>query len=188
MENNWSIDQLQEAWKLASRYHKGQEYGGPNEGEYFEYINHIGGVTFEVLHAIFAGSIDQPDLAIKCAVLHDTIEDTDFSEKELENIFGAAVAKGVLALTKNDNLDTKEEKMLDSLRRVREQPKAVWAVKMADRIVNLSEPPFYWKNEKKIAYQKEAQLILEALREGNAFLAARLSQKIEAYGNYIDWK
>ena len=143
-------------------------------------------MTFEVLHAIFHDSVDNPDLAIQCAILHDTIEDTDFSEKELEKHFGATVTQGVLALTKNDDLGDKVVKMKDSLHRIKQQPKEIWAVKMADRIVNLSEPPFYWKKEKKVAYQKEARLIWEELKAGNDYLANRLAQKIEQYSQYID--
>jgi (p)ppGpp synthase/HD superfamily hydrolase len=75
---------------------------------------------------------------------------------------------------------------MDSLKRIKLQPKEVWAVKMADRICNLYAPPFYWNNEKKIAYQKEAQLILSELKEGNSYLAERLQQKIEKYNQYIE--
>ncbi len=42
MNETWSIDKLQDAWKLASKLHDGQKYGGPNEGDQVEYINHIG--------------------------------------------------------------------------------------------------------------------------------------------------
>jgi (p)ppGpp synthase/HD superfamily hydrolase len=38
------------------------------------------------------------DLAIQCALLHDVIEDTPTTCQEVEQQFGAAVAKGVLAL------------------------------------------------------------------------------------------
>jgi len=48
---NWSIDKLQDAWQLASKLHDGQKYGGAQEGEKVEYINHIGSVVFETLNA-----------------------------------------------------------------------------------------------------------------------------------------
>jgi len=162
----WSIDELQKVWQLASRWHDGQKYGGQKEGVQIEYLNHIGSVTFEILNAINHEKGMNGDLAIKCAILHDTIEDTEQSFEEVKQLFGEEVANGVLALTKNEGLDGKEKRMMDSLSRIRKQPKEVWAVKMADRISNLQAPPYYWNNEKKMKYQKEAQLIHQELKEG----------------------
>ncbi|MEM6699111.1 MAG: bifunctional (p)ppGpp synthetase/guanosine-3',5'-bis(diphosphate) 3'-pyrophosphohydrolase, partial [Bacteroidota bacterium] len=95
------------------------------------------------------------------------------------------VAYGVMALTKNEKLGSKQEMMLDSLKRIKQQPKAVWAVKMADRICNLYAPPYYWTNDKKVNYQKEALLIYEQLQDGNEYLAKRLKQKIDDYSKYL---
>lgn len=182
----WSIDELQEAWQLASRLHDGQKYGGQNDGEQIEYLNHIGSVTFEVLNAISQNKEMNASLAIKCAILHDTIEDTEQSYQDVKKLFGEEVADGVMALTKNEKLDGKEKMMLDSLSRIKQQPKEVWAVKMADRICNLSAPPYYWTNDKIIKYRKEAQLIYNELKDGNQYLAQRLQRKIKDYLNYIE--
>ena len=176
----WSIDELQEVWQLASRLHNGQKYGGK-----IEYLNHIGSVTFEVLYAVNKDKIINAGLAIKCAVLHDTIEDTEQSFEAVKELFGLEVANGVLALTKNEKLDSKEKMMVDSLSRIKEQPKEIWAVKMADRICNLYAPPYYWDTEKKIKYQKEAKLIHQELKEGNKYLAKRLESKINDYSMYF---
>ncbi|MBC6996214.1 HD domain-containing protein [Neolewinella lacunae] len=181
----WSIEKLQQAWHLAARLHEGQKYAGPDEGEQFEYLNHIGSVTFEILNALQQAEDLDADLAIQCAVLHDTIEDTQQSYAGIVEHFGEAVANGVMALTKNEALPDKAAMMQDSLQRIKEQPKAVWAVKMADRICNLQPPPYYWTREKKEKYREEARLIHRELREGHAYLAARLAAKIEAYGGYI---
>ena len=176
---------MREAWNLASRLHKGQTYAGPNPDEYFEYINHIGSVSFEIMQAVFRGTIQQPNLAIQCALLHDLLEDTPLTEAELRAAVGEAVTEGVLALTKNDNLPDKKSKMQDSLRRIQKQPHAVWSVKLADRIVNMGPPPFHWSNEKRAAYQQEAQFILSELGSANQWLAERLQEKIGAYSRYI---
>jgi (p)ppGpp synthase/HD superfamily hydrolase len=183
--NTWSIDDLQDIWLLATRMHDGQKYGGANDGEKIEYLNHIGGVTFEILNALAHEKNMNADLAIKCAVLHDTIEDTELSYEEIHKRFGAQVANGVLALTKDNKISGKDEKMTDSLQRIKLQPQEVWAVKMADRITNLYAPPFYWDNEKKKSYRAEARLIHQELREGNHYLAERLARKIERYSQYI---
>jgi len=181
----WSIDELQEAWQLATKLHDGQKYGGQEEGEQIEYLNHIGSVTFEILAAVDQEKGMNADLAIKCAVLHDTIEDTNLTYDEVRKRFGPAVAEGVQALTKNEEITGKEEKMVDSLQRIRQQPGEVWAVKIADRISNLKAPPYYWSNEKKMSYLAEAQLIYNELKEGNTYLAERLKSKIADYQKFI---
>lgn len=186
MGQNWSIDKLQNAWHLASRLHKGQKYGGSAKGEKIEYINHIGSVVFEVLNASNMSSDFNTELAMHCAILHDSIEDTDFDYDQVNELFGRQIADGVSALTKNESFPGKKEMMLDSLSRIKQQPKEVWAVKMADRICNLYAPPYYWNNEKKANYVQEAKLIYDHLHEGNEYLAERLQSKIEKYKSFID--
>jgi len=61
-----------------------------------------------------------------CAILHDTIEDTKFNYDKVKELFGEKIANGVLALTKDESLPTKNEMMLDSLERIKKQPKEVW--------------------------------------------------------------
>jgi (p)ppGpp synthase/HD superfamily hydrolase len=186
MAEKWSIDKLQDAWQIASKLHDGQKYGGPNQGEKVEYINHIGSVVFEVLNASNFSNDFDTDLAMHCAVLHDTIEDTDFDYTKAKELFGEKIADGVAALTKNESMDSKREMMIDSLERIKSQPKEVWAVKMADRICNLYEPPFYWNDEKKEKYISEAQIIYDYLRDGNKYLANRLKSKIENYYKFLE--
>ena len=183
--NNWSIDKQQDAWQLATVLHHGQSYGSPNKGERIEYINHIGSVVFEVNNAFKQENGFNEELGVLCAILHDTIEDTEATYEHIEELFGKQVADGVLALTKNETLETKEAQMLDSLERIKQQPKEVWSVKMADRICNLYAPPFYWNNEKKEKYIREAQLIHAHLKDGNHYLANRLLEKIECYQRFI---
>ncbi|SFD91749.1 HD domain-containing protein [Flavobacterium phragmitis] len=184
-EKDWSIDEIQNTWQLVSKLHDGQKYGGSNEGERVEYINHIGSVVFEVLNASRLTENMNADFAVKCAMLHDTIEDTVFNYERVNDLFGSEVASGVLALTKNDEIEDSLEKILDSLSRIKQQPIEVWAVKMADRICNLYEPPYYWDDEKKLKYIKEAEIILSELKDGNQYLANRLQNKIKEYYRFL---
>ncbi|KIQ18572.1 hypothetical protein RT99_16140 [Flavobacterium sp. MEB061] len=181
----WSIDEIQEIWQLASKLHNGQKYGGLKDGEQVEYINHIGSVVFEILNAIQSTENMNSGLAIKCAILHDTIEDTAATYEKINELFGHEVANGVLALTKNDKIEGQIEKMLDSLKRIKEQPIEIWAVKMADRISNLYQPPYYWEDEKKLKYIEEAEIILDELKDGNKYLAKRLKTKIKEYYRFL---
>ncbi|MBL0737950.1 bifunctional (p)ppGpp synthetase/guanosine-3',5'-bis(diphosphate) 3'-pyrophosphohydrolase [Flavobacterium sp. GN10] len=184
-QKDWSIDEIQNTWQLVSKLHDGQKYGGSNEGERVEYINHIGSVVFEVLNAVRLTENMNADLAVKCAMLHDTIEDTAFTYEKVIDLFGPQVASGVLALTKNEEIEDSFEKMRDSLNRIKKQPIEVWAVKMADRICNLYEPPYYWSDEKKLKYIEEAEIIHNELKDGNVYLAERLKTKIQEYYRFL---
>jgi len=184
--NTWCPESYKVAWQFATRKHAGQTYGGAEEGERIPYINHLASVTMEVsLAAVTTPEPVNATLAVQCALLHDTIEDTDATYDEVSSLFGAEVAEGVLALSKDTNLPTKQAQMQDSLQRIQQQPKEVWMVKLADRITNLYRPPFYWHNDKILAYQSEAQLILDALGSSNAVLTTRLAEKISAYPQFL---
>ncbi len=178
----WNPDIYIKAWHFASHAHQGQQMPGSE----LPYINHIGNVAMEAMATIAqSDEIEQPDLLVQCALLHDVIEDTDCRFADVEAEFGLVVANGVLALSKDESLPTKRDQMVDSLNRIKAQPPEVWMVKMADRITNLQSPPHYWNREKIKAYQDEARLILAELGAANAYLAGRLEQKIENYTQYL---
>lgn len=181
----WDIEAVRAVWDLAARAHQGQQYAGPAPGESFEYLKHIGSVTMEVMQALIHHPEADARLALCCAILHDTVEDTDVTPELIRRQFGPEVAAGVAALTKNTTLEGKAAQMADSLRRIKSQAREVWMVKMADRITNLSPPPFYWTNEKTAAYHREAQLIYDQLHPASEPLARRLLEKIEAYQSFF---
>jgi (p)ppGpp synthase/HD superfamily hydrolase len=138
----------------------------------------------EAVHATLQSPKEDIDLVVQCALLHDTIEATEIKYDDVARVFGQQVADGVLALTKDFELP-KEEQMADSLKRILEQSPEIGIVKMADRVNNLSEPPYYWTKEKRQKYQIEASLILEKLGGVNAIIEKRLSLKIQGYSDYI---
>ncbi|MBN1412325.1 MAG: bifunctional (p)ppGpp synthetase/guanosine-3',5'-bis(diphosphate) 3'-pyrophosphohydrolase [Spirochaetales bacterium] len=173
-------DKYEQALLFACLTHKDQKV----PGKPYAYIAHFTQVCIEVLTALNGAPVGNPDLAVQCALLHDVIEDTEIKYEEVEKEFGTDVARGVLALTKNKDLP-KDQRMEDSLNRILKNPLEVGMVKMADRIVNLQEPPHSWDQEKIAKYRKEAGLILEKLQSCNAVLAERLKMRIERYGKYL---
>lgn len=183
--STWSPDVFAQAWHFASLYHAGQTYAGPEEGQSFDYLTHVGSVTVELIRALPTTPEADGDLAVQCAVLHDVIEDTDATYDLVAESFGKAVADGVMALSKDPTLPTKAEQMTDSLRRIREQPKEIWMVKMADRITNLDPPPYHWDAAKIEAYRQEAIVIYNALHTANETLANRLQEKITQYKRFL---
>lgn len=175
------LDLLHSAWKFASTKHDGQKYGGPKEGQQIEHIEHIGSVLFEVQSSVKNDSSIDYRKACLGAILHDTLEDTDCTEEEIRWRFGSDVLEIVKALTKNEDLSSKEAMMIDSLERIRKTYREVAIIKMADRISNLYSPPFYWNREKVQAYVKESYLIYKSLSEYSDVLSFRLLTKIEKY-------
>lgn len=178
----FSQDKVQEALHFAALWHGDQKYPGKS----YTYLVHITLVAFEMANAITNASINDidmdEDLAMQCAILHDVIEDSaDVSYLSVREKFGQKVADGVMALTKNLSLEDKNMKMIDSLKRIKMQPKEIWMVKMADRITNLQTPPSHWALDKRKSYKEEAMLIYNELKEADEFLEKRLLEKIKAY-------
>jgi (p)ppGpp synthase/HD superfamily hydrolase len=175
--NNWSQDSYIKAYKFAANAHRGQTVPGTD----LPYITHLSFVSMEVIAALHAGQGRDENLAVQCALLHDVIEDTEVTYRQVEQEFGSSVAGGVSALSKDKTL-AKELQMADSLRRIRQQPPEIWMVKLADRITNLQPPPSHWTKDKIEKYREEAIEILDTLGEASDFLASRLREKIDGYG------
>ena len=177
----WSQDLYQETILFVAEAHKEQKVPGTD----LPYLVHLSNVCMEVMAALhFDSERVNPDVCILCALLHDSVEDTDVTAQLVKDKFGDAVATGVAALTKNESLP-KLESMQDSLARIKAAGKAAGMVKMADRIVNLQAPPAYWPDKKIKVYQEEARLIHSELKHFHKYLADRLAKKIEDYEIYI---
>lgn len=174
----WDPDLYARALDFAARAHGDQR----DPGNGFPYLAHLCKVAAEVMRVAEPG-LDM-DLAVACAVLHDCVEDAGVAVEELGARFGPRVAQGVLALSKDERLP-KAERMADSLRRLRAQPREVQLVKLADRTTNLEYPPHYWSPERRQAYLDEAGIILEALGSAHPGLARRLAQRMEQYKVWV---
>lgn len=171
---SWNQDLFKKTLDFAAVAHGEQKV----PGKPYSYVVHLVKVATEVL-CVADGTFDV-DLAMQCALLHDSVEDAGVKPETLRAEFGERVAAGVQALTKDDAVP-KPERMADSLRRIRLQPREVWMVKLADRITNLEPAPAHWTAEKKEKYRAEAKEIHAALAGAQAGLAARLLQKISEY-------
>ena len=169
----------QKAYHFAARAHGNQLYPGTQ----ISYIMHLSFVSMEILVAHAHHPIAHPELAVQCAILHDTLEDTHLTRDALSSEFSEDVVRGVEALSKNVDLP-KSEQMSDSLTRIKACPAEVGMVKLADRISNLQAPPSYWTREKCQYYREEASLILNQLGHTHPYLKHRLATQIKAYHRY----
>ncbi|HTL33767.1 MAG TPA: HD domain-containing protein [Kofleriaceae bacterium] len=172
----YSPDRYVAAMRFAAERHNAQKVPGSD----LPYLVHVVSVAAEVIAALPTTKLADNDLAVTCALLHDTVEDTATTLDEIRAAFGDAVAAGVSALSKNGALP-KAEQMADSLRRIREQPPEIAVVKLADRITNLATPPAKWTKEKCATYRQEGLLIADTLGYASATLDARLRARAEVY-------
>jgi len=172
----WNQDVCARAYDFAAMAHGEQKMQGCG----YPYIFHVSLVAMEIMNALTFEKTANPDLAVQCAFLHDVLEDTPTTYDDLLKSFGHPVADGVMALSK-DALLPPDDRMPDSLKRIRLQPIEIWKVKLADRIVNLRTPQFDWGAEKKTEYRTEAVMIYNALSEASGYLAERLLQTINNY-------
>lgn len=168
----------QNAMRFAARKHAEQNQVVP--GTILPYAVHLSNVAMEILIAAPSSPKFDVRLAVQVALLHDVIEDTGTLPAELEVEFGAEITSAVLALSKSKNLP-KEERMTDSLQRIKQHRKEVWAVKIADRITNLQPPPGNWSLDKIREYHRQAIIIAQTLKGGNEFLEKRLAEMIGRY-------
>jgi len=170
------------AMQFAAEKHYGQVYFA---GMGVPYICHLALVCCVVMAALQAEPAGDPDLAVQCALLHDTLEDTRATFTVLEQNFGKAVAEGVQALTKDHSLPV-TDRLPDSLSRIQLQPCEVGMVKLADRICNLCNPPLDWTNARRKAYLADARDIHRILGEASPFLYGVLGRRMQVYQkNYV---
>lgn len=178
-EKLFSVSIYKKCLAYALKAHKEQK-----TPEGLPYSFHIVSVATEIINSLsqYHVNYDEANIAVACALLHDVNEDTDVEvskELHVENI--EAIIAGVLALTKDETLLTKQEQMKDSLLRLKLQPKCVQMVKLADRITNLAPAPDFWNRAKRQSYVDEAKTILEALKDSNSYLSSNLQKKIDDY-------
>lgn len=179
MPISWSQDKFIKAFNFAAEAHKGQYLPGSK----ISYMVHVSLVCMEVMALQEIEPMDNSDLAVQCAALHDVVEDTLVSRKTIEKEFGAAVSDGVTALSKKKK--SLSFKLINYLNKIKAQPKEIWIVKLADRITNLQPPPSTWTKEKAAKYLEKSRIILDELKDESAYLADRLEKKIADYEKFI---
>lgn len=184
MSNPWSREKYFKAYNFAAEAHKGQLVPGTD----MPYVVHASIVAMEIIAALAVETVERPNLAVQCALLHDCLEDTYIVYDEIVTQYGIYVADGVLALSKDGAVGKTEDEykrdrlqLEDSLQRIKQQPREIWMVKMADRIVNLQRPPSHWNDGKIVWYKQGAELIHKELSSASEYLGERLRARIDRY-------
>lgn len=144
------------------------------------YINHPIGVA-----NILCEEGDVTDLEVlMAALLHDTVEDTECTFEEIEELFGAKVLKIVEEVTDDKTLPKVERKRLQIEHAKTISPKAK-LVKLADKLYNLrdlqKELPG-WTKERGEEYFVWAKKVVDNLRGTNKKLEDKLDVIFRAQG------
>lgn len=128
---NIDIELIRRAYQKAEEYHEGQlrKSGEP-------YLVH----PVEVAKILAELGMDEN--TIVAGLLHDTVEDTSYSEEELKTDFGEEVALLVDGVTKLGSLvfESKEERQAENLRKMflaMSKDIRVLIIKLSDRLHNL---------------------------------------------------
>ena len=140
MTQTWSQDKFIAAFNFASKAHLRQRLPGSK----LPYIVHVSLVCMEVMALQEVEPMDDPNLALQCAALHDVVEDSSVTLETIREEFGAAIADGVNALTK---LKGSTFDLNEYLNKIKASSKEIGIVKLADRITNLQPPPATWTIE-----------------------------------------
>jgi len=129
--NNFDFDMIKKAFEICVIAHEGQKRKS-NEDYYIH--------PFNVAKIIVSLGMDSQSIA--AALLHDVVEDTDFTLEDIKEKFGEEVALIVDGVTKIGrlNFSTKEQQQAESLRKMliaMGQDIRVIIIKLADRLHNM---------------------------------------------------
>ncbi|MCX6013660.1 MAG: HD domain-containing protein [Chloroflexi bacterium] len=177
----WSQDKYVKALYFAAGAHGRQQVPGTR----FSYVVHLSAVCMEVMAAIDIEKINNPDLAVQCALLHDVLEDTKVEYDQISIEFGKEVADGVFALTKETGVP-KDRRVQQCINKIRNSPIEVGMVKLADRITNLHQPLVIWSDKKVHEYWEESKYIYINLKHCSHYLSERLEHKIGSYSRHVN--
>lgn len=172
MNQNNHIAELLGALKFAANKHRNQRRKGIDASPY---INH----PIDVVEVIACtGGID--DLAtLQAAVLHDTIEDTQTTAEELEEVFGAEVRSLVEEVTDDKRLPKAERKRLQIEHAPHLSEKAK-LIKIADKLCNVRDvvhyPPAHWSLERRQEYLRWTHAVVAGCRGANMAMEAYYDQ------------
>jgi (p)ppGpp synthase/HD superfamily hydrolase len=163
---NESTGLLLKAVHFAAEKHKDQKR---KDAEASPYINHPIQVT-EILWRI--GGVRDTTLLL-AAVLHDTLEDTDATPEEIQEMFGG----DVLALVQEVTDDKRLPKQVRKQRQVQTAPHKSYRAKMlklADKISNVEDiihtPPKDWSLERRREYVLWSERVVAGLCGENEHL------------------
>jgi (p)ppGpp synthase/HD superfamily hydrolase len=182
---------IEQALRAASVLHKDQVRKGSVP---YPYMTHLFAV------AMIVSDYTTDEDTIVASLLHDTLEDTDYTPEELEDDFGGTVKELVLAVTEppreDPGRDGYETQKKQYIKQLKEAPERALIIATADKIHNMrSAVEEYFDNhsgfiaefgtnmnERLIMYQEFSNIVNRRLK--NAILA-EFNSVFTEYKNFI---
>lgn len=153
------VERVLDAADFAAEKHEGQSR---KDAQKTPYILHPIGVAHYVLDV---AGVSTPEILMG-ALLHDTVEDTNTTFAEIQEVFGPDVEGYVREVTDDKTL-SRAEQMRNQIERAHEKSEGAALIKMADKLYNVSDtvlnPPPSWSTEKKDSYVQFARQVVENL-------------------------
>jgi guanosine-3',5'-bis(diphosphate) 3'-pyrophosphohydrolase len=139
------------------------------------YVNH----PLEVMHLLAnTGNVTDEDI-LASAVLHDVVEDTTVTAKEIAERFGEHVSKIVLELTDDKTL-TKEERKKHQLSGASQLSNEARLIRICDKICNVYDilyaPPRDWNIARRLDYLEWSKAVIGKIRGTNEALEKRFDE------------
>jgi len=161
-----------QAAAFAAEKHRNQRR---KDEEASPYINH----PIQLAYILVQADVEDP-VVLASALLHDTIEDTNTTQDELEIVFGHEIANIVAECSDDKNLGKAQRKQaqIDHAAKISRKAKLV---KLADKIANVSDingaPPAGWSLERKREYFDWARQVVDQMRGTHVALEARFDDE-----------
>lgn len=170
---DFDFSQLMTAITFAASAHAGQIR---KDREGTPYIIHPIGVARILWEE---GKIQDVDILIG-ALLHDVLEDTNFTPDSISKHFGADILKIVIELT--DPKLSSQEKKQRQIEKAPHMSQSAKLIKLADRLYNIRDlkasPPLKWTSEDIQSYMQWGRKLLDVLRGTNEFLEEALEKEL----------
>jgi len=171
MTDDHLLPALLRALAFAAERHRSQ----PRKDELkTPYVNHL----IDVVRLLVEFGV-RDEATLVAATLHDTVEDTETTLEEIEELFGAEVRGLVAEMTDDKRLPKAERKRLQVEHAAFISPKAA-LVKLADKIANAWDvgrrPAANWSAERRLEYLAWAASVVDRLPQVSPAMRERFDE------------
>ncbi len=153
---------------FAAQRHAAQRRKGPDQEPY---VNHL----IEVAHHLAQSAEGHDAVLLAAGFLHDSVEDTDTTEQELDHIFGAEIARIVAEVTDDKSLPNHTRKRLQ-IERITFKSRSAQLLSIADKTANVSSllrsAPTSWSRTRIAEYGDWAEAVVTQIRGTDSYLDA----------------
>ncbi|MGV3024433.1 RelA/SpoT family protein [Clostridium thermobutyricum] len=150
--NNVDIEKVKKAYEFAEKAHENQMRAS---GEPY--------ITHPIDVAVILAELGMDTDTIIAGLLHDVIEDTEYTYDQVKDLFGEEVTNLVDGVTKLGKIKykTKEEQQADNVRKMllaMAKDIRVIIIKLADRLHNLRTLKYMYKEKRKIKAKETLEI------------------------------